>query len=371
MSRIDDLVAELAPDGVPFVPLGELLDYEQPGKYLVESTQYDDGYPIPVLTAGQTFILGYTDEEDGIYPASRESPVIIFDDFTTAFRWVDFPFKAKSSAMKMLTPKPDAPALFKYIHYAMLCIRFTPQDHARHWIAKHAALRVPVPPLEVQAEIVRILDSFQQLEAELEAELEARRCQFIHYRDEALAAAALRAERIRLAAVADINWGDTSTTKNAYVTSGARYLAFSAAGPDGFLDHYDYERAGVVISAIGALAGKTWRATGRWSCIKNTLRMLSIDEAVACTDYLYWVTSTPHFWPRRGSAQPFITKGDADAVEIPLPPIQEQRRIAAIFDSCDALVNDLSSGLPAEIAARRQQYQHYRDRLLTFEALSS
>lgn len=183
MSHIDDLIAKFCPNGAEFKSLGELLDYEQPGKYLVNSTNYDDSYETPVLTAGQTFILGYTDETEGIYPASNASPVVIFDDFTTAFRWVDFPFKAKSSAMKMLCPRADSRAEFKFVYYAMLCIGFQPREHAQHWISQYSKFRVPVPPIEVQREVVRVLDLFTALEAELEAELEARRRQYEYYRD--------------------------------------------------------------------------------------------------------------------------------------------------------------------------------------------
>ena len=183
VSQIDELMAELCPEGVEFKELGELLDYEQPGKYLVASIAYDDSYATPVLTAGQTFILGYTDETNGIYPASQRTPVIIFDDFTTAFKWVDFPFKAKSSAMKMLTLKAGALDSLKYAYYAMQTIVYAPQDHARQWIGTYSKFRIPVPPLEVQREVVKVLDTFTQLEAELEAELEARRRQYQYYRD--------------------------------------------------------------------------------------------------------------------------------------------------------------------------------------------
>ena len=82
--------------------LGEIFKYEQPGPYIVSSTDYDDSYDTPVLTAGQSFILGYTNETDGIKKASPASPVVIFDDFTTSSHYVDFPFKVKSSAMKLL-----------------------------------------------------------------------------------------------------------------------------------------------------------------------------------------------------------------------------------------------------------------------------
>jgi type I restriction enzyme S subunit len=187
MIPIDELIAKLCPDGVVYEPLGNLLDYEQPGKYLVASTAYDNAFPTPVLTAGQTFILGYTDETTGIYPATKENPVIIFDDFTTAFRWVDFSFKAKSSAMKMLRPKMASEVEFKFAYYAMLSIGFAPKEHARHWISQYSTFKIPVPPIEVQREVVRVLDLFTALEVELEAELAARRKQYQYYRNHLLA----------------------------------------------------------------------------------------------------------------------------------------------------------------------------------------
>ena len=183
MNTIKQLIEKYCPDGVEYKKLGEVLGYEQPSKYIVKSTDYDDSYSTPVLTAGQSFILGYTNETDGIYSASKSNPTIIFDDFTTSFHWVDFDFKVKSSAMKMLRPK-SADIDFRYVYFAMSCIKFVPQDHARHWISKYSLFEIPVPPLPVQHEIVRILDSFTSLEAELEAELEARRKQYEYYRDQ-------------------------------------------------------------------------------------------------------------------------------------------------------------------------------------------
>ena len=186
MSRINDLIMQLCPDGVEYKELHEVLAYEQPTKYLVSSTDYDDSHKVPVLTAGQTFILGYTNESDGIYEASKESPVIIFDDFTTSFHWVDFCFKIKSSAMKLITPKKDAEINFRFIYYAMKCITYNPQDHARQWISSYSRFQILVPPIEVQEEIVKTLDLFTELEAELKAELEARKKQYEYYRNKLL-----------------------------------------------------------------------------------------------------------------------------------------------------------------------------------------
>ena len=176
-------------DGVEigWLPLGSVTNYEQPTKYLVAAKNYSDEYETPVLTAGKTFLLGYTDEEDGIYKAS-ESPVIIFDDFTTANKWVDFDFKVKSSAMKMITSSDEEKTSLKYIYYWLntLPSEFVDGDHKRQWIGNYTSKKVPIPcpdnpkkSLEIQAEIVRILDAF----TELTAELTARKKQYNYYRD--------------------------------------------------------------------------------------------------------------------------------------------------------------------------------------------
>jgi len=152
----------------------------------VESTNYNDDFAIPVLTAGDSFVLGYTDETKGIYPASKQCPVIIFDDFTTSFHWVDFVFKVKSSAMKLLTIKDESQATLRFLYFAMKCIPFEPSQHARHWIQSYSKFKVPIPPLPVQLEVVRILDKLTTLEAELEAELEGRKTQYEYYRNKLL-----------------------------------------------------------------------------------------------------------------------------------------------------------------------------------------
>ena len=124
--------------------LGDIFKYEQPQAYIVESTEYDDKNDIPVLTAGQSFILGYTDERFGIKEANEENPVIIFDDFTTSSHYVDFPFKIKSSAMKLLTlnnPKDDIHCTFNVLQN----IGYVPVSHERHWISTFAKFNVLLP----------------------------------------------------------------------------------------------------------------------------------------------------------------------------------------------------------------------------------
>ena len=188
MSRLNELIQELCPNGVKYRKVGDIADYEQPSKYLVKSTKYNDDFATPVLTAGQTFILGYTNESDGIYPASKDKPVIIFDDFTGAFKWVNFPFKAKSSAMKMITAKENV--LVRYLYHLMEFLNYSSDEHKRLWISSYSEFKFPVPPLEVQREIVRILDNFDSicsdLNSGLPAEIEARQKQYEYYRDKLL-----------------------------------------------------------------------------------------------------------------------------------------------------------------------------------------
>lgn len=142
------------------VELGEILNYEQPTNYIVESINYDDKYKTPVLTAGKTFILGHTDEEKGIYPIDK-LPVIIFDDFTTTIKYVDFPFKVKSSAMKILKADNNKVNI-KYVFHLMLNIKFNANTHKRYWISEYSKIKIPLPPLEVQKEIVEQIEVKQK-----------------------------------------------------------------------------------------------------------------------------------------------------------------------------------------------------------------
>lgn len=141
--------------------LGETLKYEQPGAYIVDSTDYDDSYETPVLTAGQSFILGYTNETDGIKNASPDNPVIIFDDFTTSSHFVDFPFKVKSSAMKLLTLKDESDDIY-CINNILKNVDYVPASHERHWISIFSEFDVTIP--HSKDEQKKIGDYFRNLD---------------------------------------------------------------------------------------------------------------------------------------------------------------------------------------------------------------
>lgn len=152
--------------------LGELLDYEQPTQYLVKHTDYSDDHDIPVLTAGKTFILGYTAEETGVF---QNLPTIIFDDFTTAIKYVDFPFKAKSSAMKMLIPR-NREVNLKFVFAKMQLIDFQLGDHKRYWISEYQNIEIATPKSDEQTAIASVL-------SDMDAEIEKLELQLTKYRN--------------------------------------------------------------------------------------------------------------------------------------------------------------------------------------------
>ena len=137
------------PKGWSIYRLGDVVKYEQPTAYIVQSTAYSDAYPIPVLTAGKLFIIGHTKETEGIY---NRLPCIIFDDFTTDSRLVDFPFKVKSSAMKILQVHYGVEV--EYVSLFMSITRLVGDTHKRYWISEYSKLEIPIPPQEEQKRII-------------------------------------------------------------------------------------------------------------------------------------------------------------------------------------------------------------------------
>ena len=147
------------PVGWSMCRLEDIVDYEQPQAYIVESTDYSDDYDIPVLTAGKTFVIGYTNEETGI---CDNLPVIIFDDFTTDSKYVEFPFKVKSSAMKILRVRRGIN--IKYVAAFMAITKLIGKTHKRYWISEYSKIEIPIPP---QKEQERIIMAIEQITAHL------------------------------------------------------------------------------------------------------------------------------------------------------------------------------------------------------------
>ena len=154
------------PKGWAVCTFGDILEYEQPQQYIVNSTDYSDEYEIPVLTAGKSFIIGKTNEKSGI---CKHLPVIIFDDFTTYSKYVDFPFKVKSSAMKILHAKGNVNP--KYVAYLMSVTRLVGDTHKRYWISEYSKIPIMLPPVNEQERIVSLIEKIYDRLDKILAEL--------------------------------------------------------------------------------------------------------------------------------------------------------------------------------------------------------
>ena len=367
---------------VEWKKLEDCLDYEQPTPYLVKSTEYDDTYDTPVLTAGQSLLLGYTNETDGIYSASKDNPTIIFDDFTTSFHWIDYSFKVKSSALKMLRPKDCIN--FRYVFYSMKCIDFIPGGHQRHWISKYSQFEIPIPPLSEQTRIVGILDTFTASIENLKQQIAERRKQFEYYRDQLLDLEGK--EGVEMKTLGEI----------------AKFRRGSFPQPYGNRDWYDGEGAmpfvqvadveeygrklkertkqyistlampksvyapkGTVIVTLQGSIGKV-AITQYDSYIDRTL---GIFEGYRIEiDKIYFALQLEKIFSikkekARGGTIKTITKEEFTNFPIPIPSLEEQSRIVSILDTFEASI----ANLEAQLKLREKQYEYYRNKLLTFE----
>lgn len=383
-----DFIDELL-DGVEVVwtPLGEVADYEQPTKYLVKSQNYSDDFKTPVLTAGKTFILGYTDETNGIYNASK-NPVIIFDDFTTANKWVDFDFKAKSSAMKMITSKNESVILLRYIYHWIntLPSGLIEGDHKRQWISNYSYKLIPIPPLNIQAEIVRILDTFTEITTELTAELTARKKQYNYYREQLLTFEEGEVEWERLGDVGEfirgkrfvktdiilegvpcIHYGEMYTHYNIWAGEAKSYISEELAIK---------LRKATYGDVVMVAAGETIEDIGRGTAWLGDEDIVIHDacffyKSSLNPKYVAYYTRTKSFHDQirksisSGKISAINAKG-FEKVIIPVPSPDEQARIVSILDKFNALTSSITEGLPREIELRQKQYEYYRNMLLSF-----
>lgn len=381
MKNLETLIQELCPDGVEFVKLGDVLDYEQPTKYIVKCKDYQNE-GMPVLTAGQTFILGYTDETNGIFEASKENPVIIFDDFTTSFHWVDFNFKVKSSAMKMLRVSSEREVSFRFVYYAMKCIKYQTLEHSRQWISKYSQIEIPLPPIEVQTEIVRILDKFTSLEAELEAELDCRKRQYEYYRDKLLSFENVEGQEVEWKKLNDIVIFKNGKGHEKSIVDEGKYIIVNSkfVSTNGMVRKYsDVQLCPLYKDSILMVMSDLPNGRALAKCFlvdKDDLYTLNqrvgsfvVNDNKVVVKFLFYILNRNRQLLQydNGVDQTNLRKSDILNILIPIPSLAEQHRIVSILDRFESLTTSLQSGLPAEIAARRQQYEHYRDKLLTFK----
>jgi type I restriction enzyme S subunit len=372
------------------IELGEFLDFEQPTKYLVKSTEYDNSYDIPVLTAGQSLILGYTNETEGIYNASKENPTIIFDDFTTSFHWIDFKFKVKSSAMKMLRPKKNVN--FRYIYFAMMGINYVPGEHQRHWISKYSHFRIPIPSVAEQNRIVTILDTFTASIDNLKEQIVQRRKQIDYYRNKlygesvetlynnekqgsykVLTIAELgtitRGKRFTREDVVDtgvpaLHYGDMYTYYGLSADRANTHLTQEKASKMRFCRKGDVVIVGAGENDWDIGVGVVWLGDEK-AAVHDACYILEHEQNPMYISH-YLRSNIYHLQLRKYVSDAKIcsfSAKDLGRILIPIPDLEKQRTIVQTLDTFEASIKNLET----QLDLRQKQYEYYRNKLLTFE----
>ena len=377
MSRLAELIEELCPDGVEYRPLGDVAELKR--GQAVTRKEIVEGQ-IPVIAGGrepayyidrpnrqgETIVIAGSGAYAGFVSFWNE-PIFVSDAFSIVVdrgtlqpRFVYHWLNGRQEAIHTLKSGGGVPHVY-------------PKDVAK--------LRCPIPPLEVQREIVRILDQFTTLEAELEAELEARRTQYEHYRNHLLSYESLAAcgpvDLIELQDVGVVRMCKRIHKAETSIQGDIPFFKISTFGgtPTSFIsaevyekykEKYPYPKQGdLLISAAGTI-GQIVRFDGADAYFQDSnIVWLEHDESIVLNRYLYYVYLNTR-WTTDGGTIKRLYNNRILQQQICVPPIETQIAIADLLDRFDALVNDITSGLPAEIAARRAQYEHYRDRLLSF-----
>ena len=386
MSRIDDLIAEYCPNGVERKPLGAIAKlYRGNGLQKKDFTDKGSGciHYGQIYTRYDTFTsqtISFVDKKladkllkvhpnDLIVTATSEN----LEDVCKAVAWLGGSDIVTGGHSIVVRHHQNA----KYLSYYFQTLDFFQRKRAYVHGTKVMEIKkddlakivVPVPPLPVQEEIARILDSFSSLEAELEAELEARRKQYAYYRNELLTFDGERVQWLKLGEAAFINKGTYITKKQ--VIPGNIPVILGGVEPAYWHSESNHDGEGIVISRSGANAG----FASYWNepIFVSDGFVLDAKPGIDMR-FLFHVLKKQQaklHSMKRGSGVPHInSKMLANNVAIPVPPLEEQRHVVSILDRFDKLTNDLSSGLPAEIEARRKQYEYYRDRLLSFAELA-
>lgn len=357
MSRIDDLIAQHCPNGVEFKNLGEVILIKN-GK---DHKHLRDG-DIPVYGSGG--VMRYVDS------AAAEGPSVLIPrkgSLGNIF-YVEGPFWVVDTIFR--TEINSSLIEPKFVYYQLMAMGLDKMNQAGGVPSQTQSvlksLRIPVPPLEVQWEIVRILDHFTALEAELEAELEARQQQYDHYRN-CLVLDREGATTVHLGNIATISTGKHDT-KDATISGDYN---FYARGRDPLkLDTFDFDEEAIVTAGDGVGVGKVFHfARGKYALHQRAYRIVPQESVDARFIYHYFIADFARYLERKSVHASVTSLRRPMFLNYPirLPSLEEQRRVSSLLDKFDSLINDLSVGLPAELAARRKQYEYYRDKLLTFE----
>lgn len=384
MSNIDNLIKQYCPNGVEYKRIEGVCDSIIAPKKLNKKNYLKEG-AYPIIDQGQQFIVAYTNDISAIVPQDN---YVIFGDHTRSVKFANFPFAQGADGLKIL--KSYEQILPKYLYYSMLNLDIPNRGYNRHWtIVKE--MTIPIPPLPVQEEIVKVLDAFTALEAELEAELEARKRQYEYYRNKLLTFD-------ENTTGGGINWkmlSEVFDIKNGYTPSKAN-KEFWKNGTIPWFRMEDIRENGRIlndsiqhITPQAVKGGKLFPANSIIVATTATIgehALITVDSLAnqrftflskkvnryneLDMKFFYYYMFVIDEWCKNNTNVSGFASVDMNKFKklmIPIPPIEEKERIVAILDKFDSLVNDISEGLPAELTARRQQYEYYRNKLLTFD----
>ena len=386
MSRLDELIEKLCPNGVELKKLREV-SYMQRGTSLTKAKAVDGD--IPVISGGK---------EPAFYcnSSNRDGETITVAGSGAGAGYVQY-WNIPIFANDCFTVKGNEFTETKYLYYFMTNIQDKISDTKKGGGVPHVHIfdvenfSLPVPPLEVQREIVHILDSFTLLTAELTAELTARKKQYEFYRDKLLTFGNDTLE-CRLKDICDIFLGLTATPN--YTDAGVKFISAQNTSND-FLDlsnvkyisETDFEnatsnakpqRGDLLFTRVGSNLGHPVIVeTDEKLCIFVSLGYLRVrNKKQVVIGYLKHWMNTDLFWSQvrknvHGAAKVNLNTGWLKEFRISLPPLETQERIVHVLDNFEAICTDLNIGLPAEIEARQKQYEYYRDLLLTFAETGS
>lgn len=369
MSKLEELIQQYCPDGVEYMKLGEVCKALPKGTLTTKELVEPNGHNYPVINSGRELYGYYThfnNEGDAFTVAARGEYAGFITYFSGKF-WAGglcYPYRSYS-------PNISTKFIFYYLK--------TRQEYIRNTLVAEGSIpalnkgtldlfEIPVPPLPVQEEIVRILDTFTELQAELQAELQKRKQQYNYYRDNLLSNGGNNAEYLAIPEFAELKAGKAikATELSSIMDENHSYPCFGGNGIRGFIKKASHNGDYAIIGRQGALCGCVNWASGEF---------YATEHAVVCTPrfnvssrYLYHLFTIADLNQYKSQgAQPGLSVQRLNELVFPIPSIAEQQRIVSILDRFDRLTNDLNAGLPAEIEKRKQQYEYYRDKLLTFK----
>jgi len=380
-------------DGVraEWKPLGKVVNtITAPAKLKRES--YRETGITPIIDQGEKFITGYTDEAIKALPCDE---YVIFGDHSEHIKYVDFSFIQGADGLKILKAISDSP---KYVYYAFQNFYQKELNYKRHW-ARASETLIPIPcpdnpkkSLEIQAEIVRILDAFTAMTAELTAELSLRKKQYNYYRDQLLSFEEGELEWKTLGElVNDKFWIMPATPKFdenediPYITSkniSGGHIDFSRVKYISRQTYSDLSRnrpiicGDFLISMIGTIGEVARVKETDGDFYGQNMYLIRLNDSLIHSDYFLHFFDSPkmksHFSSvKNNSGQGYLKANNIEDILVPIPSLAEQARIAYILDKFDSLTNSIKEGLPREIELRQQQYEYYRDLLLNFPKADS